>query len=220
MAMPGKRKGRVNTFNVLILLFVGLGSMSYGYTASIIGTTLGQPSFISYFELDTRENGTDLISTTNGLFQAGGVVGTLLLPNISDRYGRKWGIAIVSSITFIVLSWADGYTECYVSYFIWRFSRRQHQHRRIHLLPLYCRCQRIHDPRGHSDLDERGRTCQDEGRSCRHTRCLSDSWVLHTRMGRLRLLLRDETRREHLATTAGTTMRMAAYLTERAVLDS
>jgi hypothetical protein len=39
-------------------------------------------------------------------------------------------------------------------------------------------------------------------------------------MGRLWLLLRDETRREHLATTAGTTMRMAAYLTERAVLDS
>jgi MFS family permease len=140
MATPGKRKGRVNTFNVLILLFVGLGSMSYGYTASIIGTTLGQPSFISYFELDTRKNGTDLISTTNGLFQAGGVVGTLLLPNISDRYGRKWGIAIVSYLTFIVLLWADEYTECYVSYPIWRFSRRQHRHRRIHRLPLYCRC--------------------------------------------------------------------------------
>jgi MFS family permease len=116
MTIPGERSGHVNTFNVLILLFVGLGSMSYGYTASIIGTTLGQPSFISYFELDTRNKGTDLISATNGLLQAGGVVGTLLLPNISDRYGRKWGIAIVSSITFIVVSSADVYTECYVSY--------------------------------------------------------------------------------------------------------
>lgn len=56
---------------------------------------LGQPSFIKYFELDTRHNGTDLESTMNGLFQAGGVIGTLLLPNISDRFGRKWGIAIV-----------------------------------------------------------------------------------------------------------------------------
>jgi MFS family permease len=162
MTIPGERSGNVNTFNVLILLFVGLGSMSYGYTASIIGTTLGQPSFISYFELDTRNKGTDLISATNGLLQAGGVVGTLLLPNISDRYGRKWGIAIVSSITFIVVSSADVYTECYVSYSVWRFPCRQHQHRRIYRLPLHRRCQRIHDPRGHSDLDERGRACQDE----------------------------------------------------------
>lgn len=107
----GLRSQRINAFNVLILCFVGLGSMTYGeldrasrlvpllmeigYTASIIGTTLGQPSFIKYFELDTRPNGTDLISTTNGLFQTGGVVGTLLLPLISDKYGRKWGIAIV-----------------------------------------------------------------------------------------------------------------------------
>ncbi|KAI5366805.1 hypothetical protein CUC08_Gglean010066 [Alternaria sp. MG1] len=111
MAMPGKRKGRVNTFNVLILLFVGLGSMSYGYTASIIGTTLGQPSFISYFELDTRENGTDLISTTNGLFQAGGVVGTLLLPNISDRYGRKWGIAISAMLAILSGAFLAGSTN-------------------------------------------------------------------------------------------------------------
>ena len=91
------RRQRINAFNVLILCFCGLGSMSYGYTASIIGTTLGQPSFISYFELDTRPNGTDLISTTNGIFQAGGVIGTLLLPIVSDKYGRKWGIAVACS---------------------------------------------------------------------------------------------------------------------------
>ena len=94
-SVHGVRSQRINTFNVLILCFVGLGSMTYGYTASIIGTTLGQPSFIEYFELDTRSNGTDLIATTNGLFQAGGVVGTLLLPIVSDRWGRKWGIAVV-----------------------------------------------------------------------------------------------------------------------------
>ncbi|KAF2742385.1 MFS transporter [Sporormia fimetaria CBS 119925] len=92
---------RINAFNVLILIFVGLGSMSYGYTASIIGTTLGQPSFISYFQLDTRSNGTDLISTTNGIFQAGGVIGTLLLPLISDKFGRKWGIAVSAILAII-----------------------------------------------------------------------------------------------------------------------
>ena len=36
------RRQRINAFNVFILLFVGLGSMTYGYTASIIGTTLGK----------------------------------------------------------------------------------------------------------------------------------------------------------------------------------
>jgi MFS family permease len=55
----------------------------------------GQPSFIEYFELDTRPNGTDLISTMNGLFQAGGVIGTLLLPNVADKFGRKWACAVV-----------------------------------------------------------------------------------------------------------------------------
>jgi hypothetical protein len=38
--IPGKQ--RINAFNVLILIFVGLGSMTYGYTAAVIGNTLGQ----------------------------------------------------------------------------------------------------------------------------------------------------------------------------------
>jgi len=45
----------------------------------------GQPTFIKYFDLATG-NGTDLISTMNGLFQAGGVIGTLLLPTVADEW--------------------------------------------------------------------------------------------------------------------------------------
>lgn len=37
----GAKKQTINTYNVLLLCFIGLGSMTYGYTASIIGTTLG-----------------------------------------------------------------------------------------------------------------------------------------------------------------------------------
>ncbi len=96
MHREGIKRNKINPYNILILCFLGLGSMTYGYTASIIGTTLGQPSFIEYFDLATRNNGTDLISTMNGLFQTGGVIGTLILPYISDRWGRKWGIAAVS----------------------------------------------------------------------------------------------------------------------------
>lgn len=94
--------------------------MSYGYTASIIGTTLGQPSFIEYFQLATRKNGTDLISTTNGLFQAGGVIGTLLLPIVSDKYGRKWGIAVSAILAIISGAVLAGSTNI-VEFIVFRF---------------------------------------------------------------------------------------------------
>jgi MFS family permease len=64
----------------------------------------GQPSFNAYFELATRPNGTDLISTMNGLFQTGGFLGTLCLPLVADKWGRKWAIAV--SAIFIVVSGA------------------------------------------------------------------------------------------------------------------
>jgi MFS family permease len=85
----------INTYNILVLIFLCLGSITYGYCASVIGSTLGQPSFIKYFQLDTRNNGTDLISTMNGLFQAGGVIGSLCLPWVADKFGRKWAIGAV-----------------------------------------------------------------------------------------------------------------------------
>ena len=36
------RKQKLNMYNVLVLVVLGLGSLTYGYTASIIGTTLGK----------------------------------------------------------------------------------------------------------------------------------------------------------------------------------
>lgn len=100
--MAPKIGGRkITPYNVFILMFVGLGSMTYGYTASIIGTTLGQPTFIEYFSLATRSNGTDLISTMNGLFQTGGVIGTLLLPTVADKWGRKWALAVAALLNLI-----------------------------------------------------------------------------------------------------------------------
>ncbi|KAI1618273.1 MFS transporter [Exophiala viscosa] len=95
------RRQKLNVHTVAVLAVLGFGSITYGYTASIIGTTLGQPSFIAYFDLDTRADGTDLISTMNGLFQTGGVIGSLLLPTVADKYGRRWACAL-SAILAIV----------------------------------------------------------------------------------------------------------------------
>ncbi|KAF2710650.1 MFS transporter [Pleomassaria siparia CBS 279.74] len=114
------KRANINAFNVFILCFVGLGSMTYGYTASIIGTTIGQPSFIEYFKLGTRSNGTDLISTMNGLFQAGGVIGTLLLPLVADKFGRKWGIAISAILAIISGALLAGSTHIAV-FIVFRF---------------------------------------------------------------------------------------------------
>jgi len=55
-------------------------------------------------KLDTLSNATDLISTTNGLFQTGGVIGTLTLPWIADTWGRRWGCAV--SCMLLVVSGA------------------------------------------------------------------------------------------------------------------
>lgn len=36
----------INAYNILVLCCLGLGSLTYGYTASIIGTTLGPSSLL------------------------------------------------------------------------------------------------------------------------------------------------------------------------------
>ena len=77
-----------------IVVFVALGSLTYGYCASIIATTLGQPSFLAYFELATRSNATQLTGAINGLFQAGGFLGTLSCTQTADAVGRRRALFI------------------------------------------------------------------------------------------------------------------------------
>lgn len=78
-----------------------LGSLTYGYCASIIATTLGQPTFLAYFALDTRANANALVGAINGLFQAGGLFGTLSCIWTADTFGRRWALFINAVITVI-----------------------------------------------------------------------------------------------------------------------
>jgi MFS family permease len=78
-----------------------LSSLNYGFSASVIAITLGQPSFLKYFALDTRPNAANQEGAMNGLFQAGGVIGTLCLPIIADKYGRKAAIAFSAVLVII-----------------------------------------------------------------------------------------------------------------------
>ncbi|KAM0748443.1 general substrate transporter [Meredithblackwellia eburnea MCA 4105] len=92
--------------NFFVVLFAATGSLSYGYSAGIISTTLGQPTFLSYMKLDKLSNASSLISAMIVGFQAGGLVGALCAPYFADRWGRKriifisgTGIVITSALT-------------------------------------------------------------------------------------------------------------------------
>lgn len=78
------------------------GSASYGYAASIIATTLGQPSFLQYMGLLTAPNAADLIGTMNGLFFAGGFIGVIGAGKAADKWGRK--TMIIAGTIIILIS--------------------------------------------------------------------------------------------------------------------
>lgn len=86
-------------------LIACLGSMSYGYSASVISTTLVQPTFVSYMELGTKSNANTLIGLTGSMYFVGGFIGTFNVAFFADRYGRRWGIAtpVIATIIFATL---------------------------------------------------------------------------------------------------------------------
>lgn len=73
---------------------------TYGYSSSIIGSTIGQPGFYEYFHLPTEgEPGystttTYAIATANGLYSAGGAVGSLFIMWSALYFGRKLNIQL------------------------------------------------------------------------------------------------------------------------------
>nr|OQO28618.1 hypothetical protein B0A51_03335 [Rachicladosporium sp. CCFEE 5018] len=90
-----------NYFNLFMVIAMSFGSMTYGYSASIIGTTLGQPSFLTYFALDTRADATSLISTMNGMYQVGGFLGVFTVSYFADKWGRKAAIGVSALVVLI-----------------------------------------------------------------------------------------------------------------------
>ena len=107
----GERKQKLNAYNVLILCMLAPASITYGYSASIIATTLGQPSFLEYFGLLTAPNAAAIFGATGGLFFAGATIGPLLLPWIADKYGRKWSIAVSEFLCLISFAVMAGSTH-------------------------------------------------------------------------------------------------------------
>jgi MFS family permease len=86
-----------NLFNFWVVIFVALGSMSCSYGMSVISSTIGQPTFYTYFNLATQgEPGysrtTALIGAINGLSSVGSVFGAGFTSWAADWAGRKRNI--------------------------------------------------------------------------------------------------------------------------------
>lgn len=84
---------------MIFTALTGLGSMSYGYSAFVLSSTLAEPSFYHYMQLEDRSDANDLIGLTGSLFQAGGCLGALLVYVFADRWGRRAGIAFPAALS-------------------------------------------------------------------------------------------------------------------------
>lgn len=155
--MTGSSGRQFNFINLLMIICMSFGSISYGYSASIISTTLAQPTFLTYFDLDTRSDATSLISTMNGLYQVGGFLGVFTVSYFADHWGRRVAIGVSALIT--VLSGALLAGSVNVAMVCSRLNQLDDEgiwlNAIVHRLPFLLRSGCFHAAQRRSDLDER-----------------------------------------------------------------
>ncbi|EXJ86817.1 hypothetical protein A1O3_03771 [Capronia epimyces CBS 606.96] len=127
---------RVTLLQMTIVTYVALGSLTYGYCASIIATTLGQPSFLAYFNFAHRSNPTQIIGAINGLFQAGGFIGTMSCTVTADYLGRRKALLLGSCLSILGGALQAGSVNM-TMYLIARFITGTGIGSLVTLVPLY-----------------------------------------------------------------------------------
>jgi hypothetical protein len=64
-AVEATPAAKANTYNFLVVFFAALGSFTYGYNSSIIGSVFGLPAFWDYFDISltgpNAQKGNDII---------------------------------------------------------------------------------------------------------------------------------------------------------------
>ncbi|KAJ5616502.1 general substrate transporter [Penicillium hordei] len=95
--------GRINSYNLIVVLFVALGSFTYGFNSSIVASFTALPSFYAYFNLSSTgpraDYTTQMVGAMNSLFAAGGLIGALLLGWLANQVGRRMSIQIICVIS-------------------------------------------------------------------------------------------------------------------------
>jgi len=90
-------------YTVFICIFMSMSSLVYGTTASVITTTLGQPSFYKAMGLDAS-NTASLTGAMNSLYYTGAIFGSICHSWVADRFGRK--MDIFTGTVIIIISQA------------------------------------------------------------------------------------------------------------------
>ncbi|CAK7213533.1 hypothetical protein SBRCBS47491_001832 [Sporothrix bragantina] len=108
MARAEKAPGsHISLFNLALVLALTLGSITYGYTFSIVSTTLGQPGWYTYFDLASDETSPNYAYTKriegamNGLFCAGGFFGCVFIGWSSNAMGRRKSLFVALPVAII-----------------------------------------------------------------------------------------------------------------------
>jgi MFS family permease len=100
--MAPSKKATATKYNFAVAFFVALGSFSYGFNSSIIGSVIGQPSFYEYFNfVASSDYGGSILGAANGLYAAAGIFGSLSVFWLLDSLGRKKAIQITALVLLI-----------------------------------------------------------------------------------------------------------------------
>ncbi|KAL2004600.1 hypothetical protein VTN00DRAFT_3336 [Thermoascus crustaceus] len=96
----------VNTYNLWVVVFVAIGTIASAYGLAIIGSTVGQPNFYTYFNLPAPgkpgyAHTTNMIGALNGINSAGAIAGCFIQAWTADYYGRKRTMQIGSIVLII-----------------------------------------------------------------------------------------------------------------------
>lgn len=100
-AFTEKQKRHFGPRMVLCICIMLMGSLSYSYSAGVIATTVGQPSFYEYMGLVNNPHAPALLGACSSLYFAGGVFGSFFSNFVGDRWGRKPSIYIGAMIVLI-----------------------------------------------------------------------------------------------------------------------
>lgn len=105
-----------NAFNLLVVIYVALGSTACSYGMAIIGSTIGQPSF--YISLGLAPQGepgysrtAEYIGAFNGVNSAGSAIGAVVCSYTADKFSRKrtiQGAALILIIGAALCAGANG----------------------------------------------------------------------------------------------------------------
>jgi MFS family permease len=96
----------VNAYNFWLVVYVAIGTISTAYGLAIIGSTIGQPNFYTYFNLASAgEPGysrtSNMIAALNAVNSGGAIIGCLYQVWSSDHFGRKWTMMIGCGVLIV-----------------------------------------------------------------------------------------------------------------------